>query len=70
MVVGDSGGGLSLIWNVFTDITFLFMIICGHWLLGPMSQIGIKAGTKAGCTNSTDDIERWENEDFIFKSSK
>ena len=42
------------------------MITCGHWLLGPMSQVGIVAG----CTNSTDDIKRWENEDFFKKSSK
>ena len=41
------------------------MITCGHWLLGPVSQIGIEAGTEAGCTNSTDDTEGWENEDFF-----
>ena len=35
----------------------------GHWLLGSMSQMGIEPK----CTNSTDDIERRENEDF-FKS--
>ena len=39
------------------------MIIYGHWLLGPMSQIVNNldtnvTGIKAGCTNSTDDIER------------
>ena len=41
------------------------MNIHGHWLLGPMSQIGIEAG----CINSTDDIERWEMKIFL-KSSK
>ena len=39
------------------------MIIYGHWLLGPMSQIANNldanaTGIEAGCTNSTDDIER------------
>ena len=42
------------------------MITCGHWLLGPTSQIANNldanvTGIEAGCTNSTDDIERWEN---------
>ena len=50
------------------------MIIYGHRLLGPMSQIANNLdpnviGIQAGCTSTTDDIERWENEDF-FKSSK
>ena len=47
------------------------MIIYGHWLLGLMSQIAYNldanvTGIEAGCTNSTDDIERWENEEFYF----
>ena len=47
------------------------MIICGHWISGPMSQIANNldpnvTGIQAGCTNTTDDIERWENEDFFL----
>ena len=54
---------------MFTDIT-LFMIIYGHWILGPTSQIvnnldANVTGIEAGCTNSTDAIERWENEEFF-----
>ena len=50
------------------------MIVYGHWLLGPISQIANSldanvTGIEAGCTNSTDDTERWEKEVF-FKSSK
>ena len=43
------------------------MIIYGHWLLGPMSQIANNldanvTGIQAGRTNTTDDKERWEND--------
>ena len=46
------------------------MIFYGHWLLGPMNQTANNSdanvtGIETGCTNSTDDIERWENEEFF-----
>ena len=51
------------------------MVICGHWLSGPMNEIANNldanvTGIQAGCTNTTDDIERWKNKDFFLKSSK
>ena len=50
------------------------MITYGYWLLGPMSQISNNldinvTGIQAGCTNTTDDTERWQNAEFL-KSSK
>ena len=47
------------------------MIIYSHWLLGQMSQMTNNpdanvTGIQAGCTNTTDDIERWENEEFFL----
>ena len=42
VVVGDGGDGLSLIWNVFTDRTFLFMII---YVVPPQSW-GDRSDTK------------------------
>ena len=71
VVVGDGGGCLSSIWNVFTDISFVvYDFFFGYWLLGPMSQIANNLDAdvteiQAGCTNTTDDTERWENEDFF-----
>ena len=41
VVVGDGGGGLSSVCNVFTDITLFvndYIWSHGHWLLIPTSQ--------------------------------
>ena len=73
VVVGDGGGGLSSIWNVFTDITFVVYDYMWSLDFRPnesncQTLDPNVTGIQTGCTNTTDDIERWENEDFFCKS--